>query len=494
MERAARGPARLAVSRADAQPRRRRAVYLRTMVVFAVAVGARRVWKGNPVLLPSPLAACGGGRGSSRADLELFEHAAISLGRMVGSLAHRRRARDSARLADGAEPRARRARRPDGRAAAADLRHRVDPARAVHLRHRQRAAGLHHDLRGVLPDPARHDRRRARGRPAPGRRGAHDGRPASHASSRTSSLPAALPALLVAMRLGVATSWTAVVAAELIGAPSGLGYAIEWYRGLLMTPKVMAFIAMIGVLGYLCDARLRWLDAAAARRGRRDGGATHDRASRRAIARAALGALLPLALHRDLAGVAARRSRIRAHAAADARSSNARRDDRRAATCRAAIAAKPRPRVRRLRGRRAARDSARPRDGHARAPSSATSTRWSRASGRSPRSRSCRSRSCGSAPARRRRVIIVAYAAFFPIVINTIAGVKRVDPTLLRRRRDDGADRDARRCAPSSFPARCRRSASACASRSASRGRRSSPPSSPSAPRPAAAAPAASAR
>ncbi len=33
--------------------------------------------------------------------------------------------------------------------------------------------------------------------------------------------------------------------------------------------------------------------------------------------------------------------------------------------------------------------------------SSATSIRWSRASGRSPRSRSCRSRSCGSAPAQR---------------------------------------------------------------------------------------------
>ena len=67
-------------------------------------------------------------------------------------------------------------------------------------------------------------------------------------------VPAALPALLVALRLGVATSWTAVVAAELIGAPSGLGYAIEWYRELLMTPQVMAFIAMIGVLGYLTDA------------------------------------------------------------------------------------------------------------------------------------------------------------------------------------------------------------------------------------------------
>ena len=72
-------------------------------------------------------------------------------------------------------------------------------------------------------------------------------------------VPAALPSLLVAVRLGVASSWTAVVAAELIGAPSGLGYAVEWYRELLMTPQVMAFIAMIGVLGYLTDTTLRAL-------------------------------------------------------------------------------------------------------------------------------------------------------------------------------------------------------------------------------------------
>jgi len=73
-------------------------------------------------------------------------------------------------------------------------------------------------------------------------------------------VPAAIPPLLVAIRLGTAAAWTAVVAAELIGAPSGLGYAIEWYRGLLMTPKVMAYIATIGVLGFACDALLRALN------------------------------------------------------------------------------------------------------------------------------------------------------------------------------------------------------------------------------------------
>jgi ABC-type nitrate/sulfonate/bicarbonate transport system permease component len=72
-------------------------------------------------------------------------------------------------------------------------------------------------------------------------------------------VPAALPSLMVALRLGVASSWTAVVAAELIGAPSGLGYAVEWYRELLATPQVMSFIAMIGVLGYLGDLGVRAL-------------------------------------------------------------------------------------------------------------------------------------------------------------------------------------------------------------------------------------------
>ncbi|CDX28510.1 putative taurine transporter subunit; membrane component of ABC superfamily [Mesorhizobium plurifarium] len=72
-------------------------------------------------------------------------------------------------------------------------------------------------------------------------------------------VPAALPAILVSARLAVAASWTAVVAAELVGAPNGLGYAIEYYRSMLSTPTVMAFIVTIGVLGFLTDKGLRQL-------------------------------------------------------------------------------------------------------------------------------------------------------------------------------------------------------------------------------------------
>jgi ABC-type nitrate/sulfonate/bicarbonate transport system permease component len=72
-------------------------------------------------------------------------------------------------------------------------------------------------------------------------------------------VPSALPTIMVGIRLAFAACWAAIVAAELIGAPSGLGFAIEWYRQLLMTPKVFAFILVIGVVGYLCDLGLRAL-------------------------------------------------------------------------------------------------------------------------------------------------------------------------------------------------------------------------------------------
>lgn len=72
-------------------------------------------------------------------------------------------------------------------------------------------------------------------------------------------LPAALPSIMVGFRLAFAAAWAAIIAAELIGAPSGLGFAIEWYRELLMSPKVFAFIGVIAFIGYFCDLGIRAL-------------------------------------------------------------------------------------------------------------------------------------------------------------------------------------------------------------------------------------------
>ena len=72
-------------------------------------------------------------------------------------------------------------------------------------------------------------------------------------------VPAALPTVMVGFRLAFAGAWSAIIAAELIGSPNGLGFAIEWYRELLMSPKVFGFICVIGTVGYLCDLLLRAL-------------------------------------------------------------------------------------------------------------------------------------------------------------------------------------------------------------------------------------------
>jgi ABC-type nitrate/sulfonate/bicarbonate transport system permease component len=72
-------------------------------------------------------------------------------------------------------------------------------------------------------------------------------------------LPAALPMILVGARLGLGVGWMAVIASELVGAPSGLGYMIEWNRTMLMSNRVLVGVFTIGVLGYLMDWGLRRL-------------------------------------------------------------------------------------------------------------------------------------------------------------------------------------------------------------------------------------------
>ena len=232
-------------------------VYFRTMAAFALAWAALSAWTANTALLPSPLAV---GRAivELAADLELFKHAAISLGRMVASLAiavalavplgllmgTRRLAED---LLDPVVE----VLRPISGIAWIPLAlfmFGIGNALPVFI---MTYAAFFPILLGTISGVRGVDRRlvdaaRTMGVPA-------------RTIMTTIVVPAATPSLLVAIRLGVASAWTAVVAAELIGAPSGLGYAIEWYRELLMTPQVMSFIAMIGVIGFLFDASLRAL-------------------------------------------------------------------------------------------------------------------------------------------------------------------------------------------------------------------------------------------
>jgi ABC-type nitrate/sulfonate/bicarbonate transport system permease component len=70
-------------------------------------------------------------------------------------------------------------------------------------------------------------------------------------------LPAAVPYLLTGARVGLGLAWMSIIAAELLGAPSGLGFSIQYARMIQQTPKMLAWILWIGVLGYALDAAMR---------------------------------------------------------------------------------------------------------------------------------------------------------------------------------------------------------------------------------------------
>jgi ABC-type nitrate/sulfonate/bicarbonate transport system permease component len=65
--------------------------------------------------------------------------------------------------------------------------------------------------------------------------------------------PAALPGIVAGLRTGLGLAWTSVVAAELVGAQSGLGYRIQMHRLVLETDGVLVGMATIGLCGFLMD-------------------------------------------------------------------------------------------------------------------------------------------------------------------------------------------------------------------------------------------------
>ena len=71
-------------------------------------------------------------------------------------------------------------------------------------------------------------------------------------------VPGALPVILTGLRIGLGIGWMALVAAELVGASSGLAFLIEDARNLLFTERVMLGMALIGILGFGMDQIMRF--------------------------------------------------------------------------------------------------------------------------------------------------------------------------------------------------------------------------------------------
>ena len=70
-------------------------------------------------------------------------------------------------------------------------------------------------------------------------------------------LPAALPHIFTGMRIGLGIGWMALVAGELVAAPSGLGYMINNARTLFRSDYILLGMVLIGVLGLVLDFLMR---------------------------------------------------------------------------------------------------------------------------------------------------------------------------------------------------------------------------------------------
>ena len=70
---------------------------------------------------------------------------------------------------------------------------------------------------------------------------------------------AAMPQIVTGIRVGLGVGWMALVAAELVGATSGLGWLISDARSVLRTDIILVGMISIGVAGLLIDQGLRWV-------------------------------------------------------------------------------------------------------------------------------------------------------------------------------------------------------------------------------------------
>jgi len=73
-------------------------------------------------------------------------------------------------------------------------------------------------------------------------------------------LPAAMPEILVGMRIAIGFGWTTLVAAEMVAANVGLGQMVLNASNFLRTDIVIMGIIVIGVVAYMFDIFMRWVE------------------------------------------------------------------------------------------------------------------------------------------------------------------------------------------------------------------------------------------
>ncbi len=74
-------------------------------------------------------------------------------------------------------------------------------------------------------------------------------------------VPAAVPNMFVGVRLGLSGAITAIVAAEMLAASSGLGYLIYTSRLYYHIDWIFVGIFTLGIIGFVADRILQWVGA-----------------------------------------------------------------------------------------------------------------------------------------------------------------------------------------------------------------------------------------
>lgn len=73
--------------------------------------------------------------------------------------------------------------------------------------------------------------------------------------------PASFPYIMIGLRIALGIAWVVVVAAEMVGMRSGLGYMILDARNFLRTDMVIAGMIVIGVIGFALNKGMLFLES-----------------------------------------------------------------------------------------------------------------------------------------------------------------------------------------------------------------------------------------
>lgn len=79
-------------------------------------------------------------------------------------------------------------------------------------------------------------------------------------------IPAAFPYITTGLNIAVGVAWIHLVAGEMLGAQSGLGYLIVDSRNFLRTDWIMGGMLVVGIMGLAINSTMGWLERKISRR------------------------------------------------------------------------------------------------------------------------------------------------------------------------------------------------------------------------------------